>query len=534
MLRNPRVVLVMLAILVLSAGLLRSAENGGSIAGEVKNQSGEPVAGALVRVKNAERGLIITVISQDRGRYKASDLPSGKYTVLGVGGGFQSGDSTVEVNGNRSATLNLDLKVPADFKKTVPMSDYATLMPDGEAKTIIVSLCTDCHKGGLQEVLLTRKSREGWIEAVAKMRNRPYGLPRSLDISEQQKDAVIEYLAQHFGPDAQPFDTGKLPKSWVKGAATKVVTTELSVPSGAEPHDVSVDSHGVGWVSEGDHGVIGRFDPQTSTYTRIPLPGGKSNVSATEVDSQDRVWVSDSVNNRVVRYDPKTGTFAEYPIPAGPNGERKSLNTIRVHPDGTVWGTEITANKILRLDPATKKVTEYDVPSAVSLKVNSTPYGMAIDGNKFIWFAERRVGKLGKINPNTGEIAEYDVPTPGAVLRRMGADASGNIWFGEYGGVGKLAMIDYRTSKITEYPTPTKFSGAYSVDVDKIHNLIWINEMMADQIARFDPVTKTFVEYPISTRNSSVRRIALDPSRPNRIWYSGYLVDTVGYMDIVQ
>ena len=55
--------------------------------------------------------------------------------------------------------------------------------------------------------------------------------------------------------------------------------------------------------------------------------------------------------------------------------------------------------------------------------------------------------------------------------------------------------------------------------------------MMADQIARFDPCTKTFVEYHIPNHYSSVRRIEVNPSRPSRIWYTGYYVDKMGYWD---
>ena len=57
---------------------------------------------------------------------------------------------------------------------------------------------------------------------------------------------------------------------------------------------------------------------------------------------------------------------------------------------------------------------------------------------------------------------------------------------------------------------------------------------MTDRIARFDPRTKTFVEYPLPTFYSSVRRIEADPSRPNRVWYSGNNVNQVGYLDVLE
>jgi streptogramin lyase len=68
--------------------------------------------------------------------------------------------------------------------------------------------------------------------------------------------------------------------------------------------------------------------------------------------------------------------------------------------------------------------------------------------------------------------------------------------------------------------------------VDKSRNLVWISELMADRIARFNPKTKTFVEYPLPRLYSSIRRIEADPSRPNRVWYTGNNVNTVGYLEV--
>jgi len=200
---------------------------------------------------------------------------------------------------------------------------------------------------------------------------------------------------------------------------------------------------------------------------------------------------------------------------------------------GTIWMTNQTGGRILRLDPRTKQFTAYPIPSAVLSKTRVHPYGLAIDGSHKVWFAERSSEKVGRVDPDTGKVTEYEVPTPGAIPRRMATDAEGNLWFGEFGGMGQLAMIDYRTAKITEYPTPTKYSGAYSVDVDKKRGVVWVNEMLADKIARFDIRTKAFVEYALPTHYSSVRRIDLDPNKPNRIWYTGWNVDKVGYLDIL-
>src|ERR1700733_5844512 len=70
-----------------------AADERGWVPGGVNDASGKPVAGAMVKLKNAERRLTFMVPSQDQGRFEAKDLPVGQYTVQGVGGGFQSGVS---------------------------------------------------------------------------------------------------------------------------------------------------------------------------------------------------------------------------------------------------------------------------------------------------------------------------------------------------------------------------------------------------------------------------------------------------------
>ncbi len=514
-----------------SSTLAYPPTNRDKISGVVRDQSGRLVAGASVRVINSDRGLTVAVISQSGGRYQTPSLPTGKYTVQGIGGGLQSDQASVAVDGKESSVVNLALTSAADFRQTASMSDFAEIMPESEAKPLIVSLCTDCHRSGLQEIFLTKKDRSGWTETLAKMRNHPDGFYRSLEISAQQQAVVLDYLSQHFAPGDTAINLDDLSKSWVTGQAAKGVVTELKLPEGTDPHDVAVDSTGIGWVSESGPGNIGRYDPRTFTYTRVTLPGQKSSSTAVAVDAQDRVWVADTPNARLVRYDPKSEAFTSYPLPKPPIGNT-NIVAIRFSSDGDVWVSEIVANQIVRLDPSTKEVRTYRAPSGVNTNASVNPAGIGVDGDQTVWFTEEKSNKIAKIDSKTGDITEYDVPTKGAVPRRMASDARGNLWFGEFAGLGKLATLDYRSAEIREFPTTTKYSGAYSVSVDTVHNLIWLSEMMADQIARFDPQTGAFVEYPIPTRNSLVRRIEVDPSRPSRVWFAGSNVDTVGFLDV--
>ena len=66
------------------------ANNPGVVQGVVKSAAGQPVAGAYVKLTNAEKGLTIMVVSQEQGRYTVSNLLVGKYTAQAIGGEFQS------------------------------------------------------------------------------------------------------------------------------------------------------------------------------------------------------------------------------------------------------------------------------------------------------------------------------------------------------------------------------------------------------------------------------------------------------------
>src|ERR1035437_3799101 len=84
-------VIVLTALITAGSTLIAAdGENSGVIAGVVKNASGDVTAGAYIKAKNAERGLIFLVVSQEKGCYRIPNLPPWKYQVQALGGGFQS------------------------------------------------------------------------------------------------------------------------------------------------------------------------------------------------------------------------------------------------------------------------------------------------------------------------------------------------------------------------------------------------------------------------------------------------------------
>ena len=545
---HARIIVVLLALIPVTPGFVRAAD-GGVISGVVSELSGQPAAGAFVQAKNVEKGVTTTVISQDQGRFTISNLDPGKYHLRALGGGLKSDTKgAVTLAAGQKLTVEVKLTAAQTFVEASTAANEMALLPEGEGKSFIQDACGLCHRNGLTEILFRRQSKDGWMESLARMRNFPYGVLRSAYISDQERDMLVDYLAKNLNPDLPPLDLKQnLPKSWVKGPATKSVLVEVDLPKGSYPHDVAVDSHGVLWVSEQDLGYLGRLDPVTLSYTRyrVPVPVEKLSMSialrivrpvilsdALSIDANGHAWMIDSNNNTLFEFNPETESFSAFPYQENggwpPAEHGIGANTIQFLPDGTLWFTIGFSKRVGKFDPATKQFTLY---SANMTSTKGGPYGITADGAGNLWFPEQVGNTVGKMDPETGKATTYDPPTPNSTPRRIGADWDGNPWFAEY-LAGNLVKIDFRTAKMTEYPTPTKYSAPYSVDSDKMNHFIWVNENFADQIARFEPRTKTWVEFPLPDHHLSIRKIAVDPTMPNRVWFGEPNTDRVGYLQI--
>jgi len=322
----------------------------------------------------------------------------------------------------------------------------------------------------------------------------------------------------------------------MQGDATRYVAVEFELPdTKSEPHEVTVDNGGNGWVTQRTGGRLGKLDIETLAYVEIDPPPAlskKVRLNGIVRGLDNRLWFLDGgPNRRWLSYDTVAGEFNTYTLPKLKNGSA-SGNTMRVRSDGTVWLCSLEANQIIRLDPKTKKFDVWDVPAGVKAGKSANPYGMAISGDSKVWFVENAMNQLGRLDPATGKFDEYPIPEKDAVARKMGMDSEGNIWVGLH-LPGKLMKVDYKTLKMTILEPPTKDSGVYSVQGDPKSKLIWFSEQQADQIARFDPATQKFTEFPLANAEADHRRIEIDPSNPNRIWWSGDTSGRMGYIELV-
>ena len=550
-------ILAALVAIVLSWAPLEAQNT--TIAGTLKNAAGEPVVGALVKVRMDGPGLGFMIVSQEQGKYSTPNLLPGKYVVQAFGGGNESAlAGPLEVASGRQAKMDLVLSTPYQVPppvKRLTDPEFEKLMPDSDVAGVRHSMahqCNECHT--LERIASARKTPEKWRATIDRMRDYEIEDRHPLWIRFQEDGLLdrlwYEYLAKYLGPDAPQYPevvqqwllqgggpahpNRNKPATFLKGEAAKYIAMEYSLPPRTGPRDIAVDSKGIAWVAERDAAMLGRFDPQTLSYSRIALPPGtnpKMQVNAVAVDPQDQVWfVDDGPNARFLQYNPESKAFKSYPIPEFrwpvADGGPYRISALRFL-DGMVWAAGETSDRILRLDPSTRKVMDYSIPRG------SAPFGLAVGPKKAIWYAGGVGNSIVSLDPKTGRVDPHTVPTDRSELKALAADSSLNLWAAATDS-GKLVRVDGKTGDVTEVAAPTENSGPFALDVDTKHDLVWFSEDFKDRIARYDPKTNTFVEFPLPSADSDVRRMEVDRSHPNRVWWAGTRSNKFGYIEVTE
>src|SRR5262245_55836637 len=103
----------MLVCLTVGGTFCRAAQANGNISGVVRNNSGQPVPNAFVRLSGLDRPFVFMVTTEGRGAFHISGLPPGRYRVQAVGGGYQSELSeALRVGNGPPANASLVLNIP--------------------------------------------------------------------------------------------------------------------------------------------------------------------------------------------------------------------------------------------------------------------------------------------------------------------------------------------------------------------------------------------------------------------------------------
>lgn len=94
------------------------------------------------------------------------------------------------------------------------------------------------------------------------------------------------------------------------------------------------DSLGRQWIAEYNARQIGRYDPASGEWAEWTVPGANVRPYAIYVDHLDKVWISDTGRDVIVRFDPETESFTAIPISRPSNVAQ--LGGL----PGEVWGAQ--------------------------------------------------------------------------------------------------------------------------------------------------------------------------------------------------
>ena len=120
--RSDRWILVFSTFITLlaSSQTARAQVTTATILGQVRDDSGAVLPGVSLAVRDLDTGITRTVITDDEGRYRASELPLGNYEVQAELVGFQTVvRSGIKLTVGREAVVDIVLKVGEISEKIV-------------------------------------------------------------------------------------------------------------------------------------------------------------------------------------------------------------------------------------------------------------------------------------------------------------------------------------------------------------------------------------------------------------------------------
>ena len=394
--------------------------------------------------------------------------------------------------------------------------------------------------------------------------------------------AVITVLFNNFENQTSTenkkyFDNSTVNESTVRNASisenipdsifkSKYVTT-YSLPNGTGPNGILADRNGLVWTSGSSSQKLFRLDPKDGNLRSYPIPEEKR--SGTMVwsmieDKDGNIWFSQFGAIPLWKFDPHVEKFEHFNT-SSPPFQMKIDDTT-----GDIWFTTLTGNTVGVIQKIENKTEPFYKIIEFPVGKDTDPSGLFFN-DKSVWVAELGKGKIAKFDTNRNNkgvvvdvIKTLEIPQPDNVRFSSPTDVlvqnNKTIWVTEHSS-STISEYDLRSNSWKRFstaqaipPIPTlPFWMRESLD----HNGIWFNEHQGNRVA-FLSTNNTLVEYdipnnqlpetspyminnPVSPQNIGAQNayystvftlnLSLDPTDPNRFWFSQWDNDKIGVVD---
>ena len=418
---------------------------------------------------------------------------------------------------------------------------YEVAYPPGRGREIIENTCLGCHhvqyfpynrirgyQGGRAP-----KDKAAWTITVDRMHKRDpkarvgrASYFKTELLPPEDREIVIDYLAQNFGFDAPPrlVQLRSEPELDLK-ALEKAMFIEYiyredpeKYPVWGWSHNLTFDADGNVWNAYTSCCII-RTDPRTGEAKAFEDNGGGSSIV---VDQSDQtVWYSGDITRMngggsspgkpmatVKHLDPETGLVD--------NWLGRPSNTQIFDSQGNLW---MTAGGIVKWDRKTNSLMRWNVPV-----LRSSPYGIIVDSKDKVWFAEHYNSGITRFDPATEKFTFFrltdEEPTN---MRRPGVDSRDMIWLGSWASPGRnvdgkniggaLYRLNPETGEVMERRVGIEYSRPYKADADPFDN-IWVAD--DNYLSKYDQTADKFTHYPIPTRSDTLKTTI---ARDGAVWF---------------
>ena len=490
------------------------------IDGQVLDDVGAPVTGALITLVRADGLYSETVYSNNEGRFHLDTALDGELMLRARAPRFADAQQAVHLptTGPAKAAFKMrrltspdeisyGLTASAQFKRLKFKSD--------KQRQDFQNDCLSCHQIGNER---TRRALpvEYWQATVERM----LGF-----VGSNNKETLAEYvelLSKAF--DGKPYVVEQSTDVAPEMLSAKI--TEWKLPGAIIAHDGEVNpKDGRFYLVDGDAVFI--TDPVANKTETVPVPalniplGGnfpamglpipigmsqsRHGMHSLQYGPDGRFYITSALGGTITSYDPATREFKDYPV----GGGALWPHTLRFDKKGIAWFTISISNQLGRFDPASGESKVIDLPKTTN-RPNAGfmfPYGIDVsptDGS--VWYTRLWAGKIGRVDPKTLAVKEFDPPLSGP--RRLRFDASGTLWIPAFGD-GALVKLDTRTMKYTTYKmprlSPDESEAPYALAVDPRRQDVWITSNMSDRLFRFIPKEGRFITYRMPIRGTYTR-----------------------------
>ena len=555
--------LIATAVVASTFVLTSAATQAVGFEGEVLDEAGVPIVGAMVTARFNLPFQERTVFTDDQGRYQLPGLPADTEHTMRVRRIGWHDIRSVAHDTDSSGFARLDFAMqrhtdPAEVAAQLPANHWYELLLNEldteKDREQFVRQCTFCHQQGNAATRLQRDEGE-WDKVLTLMARMGAGLdedlhnripalfnkaydpatavpaltkgwqepgfspPPSKQVrmaivdeyqlggrSSMQHDMIVHPSGHIYSVDMTTDTLFRMDPSVPGGKREWFSIPREDVPLGGTmgsgalpsnsemhvgPHSLQVDLDGAVWITLATGNRLAKFDPEDSSFTIEPLPGGIY-PHTLRIDAKNRVWYTIAGSNHVGMYDPKSGQHETIRVPARSFGEAVMLRMLPAF----IWLSQYVDLSGLR--------------GGGGEGGGPVPYGIDVAPNGDIWFSQLNAHRIGRIDPETFEITM--IPTPFKAPRRIRFDSKGYLWIPGFSS-NVLARFDPATQAFEMFELPIKPLGTetpYALNVDLKTDTVWICGTNSDTLLSFDTQSEEFTVYPLPTQVTYTRDIDFD------------------------